>query len=162
MAERIACLLIVWGGLPVESQHPTSATYVACRECREHNCLPCWPSRGQQVWHQRWIWWICYVQAKKQATRDLPWLRNSGQMSAEFQNRGISGPTKRTCVRPFDFFITLNRNSWFVFLFFISLRGLKPEKRKTNTQMLLFPLLLSSHIFPWQQTGSRSIFIDWI
>ena len=38
------------GSLPIESRHPTSATYVACRE---HDGLPCWLSRGQQVPHQR-------------------------------------------------------------------------------------------------------------
>ena len=31
------------GGLPIESRHPTSATYVACRECDR---LPCLLSRG--------------------------------------------------------------------------------------------------------------------
>ena len=38
------------GGLPIVSQYPTSATYVACRE---RDWLPCWPPRGQQVLHQR-------------------------------------------------------------------------------------------------------------
>ena len=31
------------------------------------------------------------------------WLWNSGQTSPEVKNRGISGPTKRTCVLHFDF-----------------------------------------------------------
>ena len=50
------------GGLPIESRHPTSAIYVACREC---DWLPCWLPRGQQVSHQRWISVICCVQARK-------------------------------------------------------------------------------------------------
>ena len=41
------------GGLPFESRQPTSAT------CKwGTNRLPCCPSRGQQVSHQRWIWGI--------------------------------------------------------------------------------------------------------
>ena len=36
------------------------------------------------------------TQARKHTKRDPPWLRNPGQMSPEVQNRGISGPTKRT------------------------------------------------------------------
>ena len=35
------------------SRHPTSATYVACRE---RDQLSCWPLYSQQVSHQRWIW----------------------------------------------------------------------------------------------------------
>ena len=38
------------------------------------------------------------TQARKHAKRDLPWLWNPGQMSLEVQNKGISGPTKRTYV----------------------------------------------------------------
>ena len=34
----------------------------------------------------------------KKHARDLTWLLNSGQMSPEVQNRGISGPTKMTFV----------------------------------------------------------------
>ena len=37
--------------------------------------------------------------------RDLPWLRNPGQMLPEVQNRGISDPTKKTDVLPKNFSI---------------------------------------------------------
>ena len=30
--------------------------------------LPCWPLYSQQVSHQRWIWGICCVQVRKQAS----------------------------------------------------------------------------------------------
>ena len=52
------------GGLLIESRHPTSATYVACRECDQ---LPCWLPRGQHVSHQRWISGIHCVQVRKHA-----------------------------------------------------------------------------------------------
>ena len=45
------------------------------------------------------------TQARKHTKRDPPWLWNPGQMSPEIQNRGISGPTKRTYV--------LKKNSFF-------------------------------------------------
>ena len=84
------------GGLPIESRHPTSAAYVACREC---DWLPCWLSKrsagvapevnlrnplcaGEEVCKQG----------------NPPYLWNTGQTSPEVQNRGISGPTKRTYV----------------------------------------------------------------
>ena len=38
------------------------------------------------------------TQARKHAKRDPRWLWNQGQMSPEVQHRGISGPTKGTCV----------------------------------------------------------------
>ena len=38
------------------------------------------------------------TQARKYAKRDPSWLWNPGQTSLEVQTRGISGPTKRTCV----------------------------------------------------------------
>ena len=41
-------------------------TYVACRE---HDRLPCWLSRGWQVSHQRWIWWIHCGQARLHASK---------------------------------------------------------------------------------------------
>ena len=60
-----------------------------------------WPSRGQQVLHIR-------GESKESIScrqwsmqgRDSPWLRNPGQISLEVQNRGISGPTKRTYSSP--------------------------------------------------------------
>ena len=58
--------------------------------------LSCRLSRGRQVSHQRWIWGMARRQESMQASP--PWLWNPGQMSPEVQNRGISGPTKRTCV----------------------------------------------------------------
>ena len=33
--------------------------------------LPCWPSRGQQVSHQRWIWGIPCIQAMKHTSRGI-------------------------------------------------------------------------------------------
>ena len=51
--------------------------------------------RGQQVLHQRWIWGS-YIKWCMQV-RDPPWLLYPGQTSPEVQNRGINGPTKRTC-----------------------------------------------------------------
>ena len=93
VAEWIAHVFTVWvvswlnpGSLPLP------------HACRKHNRLPCWPSRGQQVSHQRWIWGIHCMQVTKHARRDPPWLWNPEQMSPEVQKRGISGPTKRTCV----------------------------------------------------------------
>ena len=35
--------------------------------CREHDRLPRWPLRGQQVSHQRWIWGTHFVQVRKHA-----------------------------------------------------------------------------------------------
>ena len=43
------------------------------------------------------------TQARKHAKRDPLWLWNPGQTSPEVQNRGISGPTKRTCALQFFF-----------------------------------------------------------
>ena len=50
------------GGLPIESQQPTSATYVTCREC---NWPPCWPLYSQQVSYRRWISGIHGTQVTK-------------------------------------------------------------------------------------------------
>ena len=58
--------------------------------------LPCWPSRGQQVSHQKWIWGIHCAQMTSTQVRDPPWLWNPEQTSSEVQNRIISYPTKRT------------------------------------------------------------------
>ena len=55
--------------------------------------LPCWPLYSQQVSHQRWIWG-----SHKRESTHPSWLWNPGQTSPEVQNRGISGPTKRTYV----------------------------------------------------------------
>ena len=57
--------------------------------------LPCWPLYSQQVLHQRWIWGSPKWESMQ---RDPPWLWNPGQTSPEVQNRGISGPRKRTYV----------------------------------------------------------------
>ena len=57
--------------------------------CRKRDRLPYWPPRGRQVLHQRWIWGIHCAQARK---------HTSEGSSPEVQNRGISGPTKRTHV----------------------------------------------------------------
>ena len=59
---------------------------------------PCWLPRGQQVSHQSRISGIHCTQAMKQASKGLPWLGNPGQTSPEVQNRGVSGPIKRTDV----------------------------------------------------------------
>ena len=74
----------------------------------------CWPSRGQQVSHQRWIWGIHCVQLiKSTQARDPPWLWNPGQTSPEVQTRVISGPTKRICVLQKNFLRkNLNRVPW--------------------------------------------------
>ena len=81
-----------WTGcLPIKSRQPTSATYVAGREC---DWLPCWLLYSQQVLHRQFMacrWWSMQV-------RDPSWLWNPGEMSSEVQNRGTSGPTKRTHV----------------------------------------------------------------
>ena len=53
------------GGLPIKSRQPTSATYVACREC---DWPPCWPLYSQQVSHQRWISAIHGTQVTKHAS----------------------------------------------------------------------------------------------
>ena len=56
--------------------------------------LPCWPSRSQQVLHQRLIWGIHCKHAMEQASEGSTWLWNPEQTSPVVQNRGISGPTK--------------------------------------------------------------------
>ena len=56
--------------------------------------LPCWPSRRQQVSHQRWIWGIHYTLAMNHTSKRSPRLWNLGQTSPEVQNKGISGPSK--------------------------------------------------------------------
>ena len=47
------------GGLPMASYLPL------LHACRKHDWLACWPSRGWQVSHQRWIWGICCTQMRK-------------------------------------------------------------------------------------------------
>ena len=48
--------------------------------------------RGQQVSHQRWIWGIHCMHAKKKAHKGIhTGFANLGQMSPEVQNRGIRG-----------------------------------------------------------------------
>ena len=63
----------------------------------------CWPPRGQQVWHQRWIWRIHYTQATKHIIFETP-----GQTSPEVQNRGISGSQKDMCYPKIFFGILFN------------------------------------------------------
>ena len=83
------------GGLPIESQNPTSATYVACRE---HNWLPCFLSIGQQVSHQRWIWGIHCVQARMHTSNGstLP-LKHRPDVTRSLK-QGYQWSHERTCV----------------------------------------------------------------
>ena len=52
-----------------KSSHPFSLSNPGIlpmlNACREHDGLPRWLSRGQQVSHQRWIWGIHCAQARK-------------------------------------------------------------------------------------------------
>ena len=59
--------------------------------------LPCWPPRGKQVSHQRWMWGI-YCKHMIKHVRKPSWLWASGQISPEVQSSGISGLTKETYV----------------------------------------------------------------
>ena len=54
---------------------PTNACTHVCKYVNQKAWLPCWPSRGQEVLYQRWIWGIHCMQAKKHT-------------SEEFENQG--------------------------------------------------------------------------
>ena len=60
-----------------------------------------WLSSGSKVSYLMWIWGSCWQQGIQ--ARYQPRLWNPGKKSPEVQNRGISGPTKRTCVLPKNF-----------------------------------------------------------
>ena len=83
------------GHLPIESRHSTSATHVACRE---HNWLPCWLPRGQQVSHQRWISGIHFMQATKYASEGSTLALKPRGDIIRSPKQGYKGPTKRTHV----------------------------------------------------------------
>ena len=88
-------------GLNVECQYSYTLKIYCKYTCAVHGSkttrLPCWPSRGPQVLRQRWIWGI-FLHTGNDAYKwgDLAW--NPGHTWPEIQNRGISSPTKRTCV----------------------------------------------------------------
>ena len=86
------------GSLLIESRHPTAATYVACRERAR---LPCWPSRGQQVSHQRWISGIHCAQVRKHASEGSTLsLKPGGDVTTEVQNKGYQWPHKKDLCPP--------------------------------------------------------------
>ena len=65
--------------------------------CESKNTrLSCWPPKGQQVLHQRWVWGS--HRRESMQVKDPPWLWNPGQTSPEVKKRGISDPTNRNCV----------------------------------------------------------------
>ena len=65
---------MLWGSL-----HDRYTPMLVCKYVDEMAWLPCWPPRGRQVLHHRWI-------------------RGQGRHHPKVQNRGISGPSKRTRV----------------------------------------------------------------
>ena len=67
------------------SKPPPMLVDTSVSMCIEKARLPCWPLYSQD--HTSEI-----------ACKGSPWFWNPGQTSPEVQNRGISGPTKRTYV----------------------------------------------------------------
>ena len=74
--------------------------------------LPYWPLYSQQVLHQRWIWGICCVQARKHASEGSTLALNPWQTSPEVQNRSISSPTIGTNILQLFFKKYINNSNY--------------------------------------------------
>ena len=109
---RMVKRAVLWHGRCFMGLNPQQCLWIhdGPSTCIKKVWMPCWLPRRQQVSHQRWIWGIHCLQATSTQARNRAWLWCLGRTSAEVQDMGISGPTKKTCKGSFK----VERNWWFV------------------------------------------------
>ena len=68
--------------------------------CREHDWLPCWPPRGQQVLHQRWIAGIHCMQVTKHASEGSTLVLKPRAGVTRSPKQGYQWPHKKDSCPP--------------------------------------------------------------